>query len=140
MNAAVSQAIAGLQQSLSVLQSSMLANSLIRPNAVIRTLRASSSLEDAQQAWSRFLNLPGRVGTPTVGAGSGIDESDNVGGGLGKRGLVSMEGQAVGGKVKSHKDLWGREELRPRYDALVRGEKRRAKVGRGDGVVRPFVA
>ncbi|KAF2853969.1 hypothetical protein T440DRAFT_487246 [Plenodomus tracheiphilus IPT5] len=155
MNAPIYQAIAGLQQSLSALQSAMLTNDLIRPNAVIRTLRASSSLEDAQQAWSRFLNLPGTVSAPAgdlggAGAGTGTGDSEQTG-------AHSMKGRAAAvvrpplreGEHYSHQDLWGRKVLRKRqskegdstwYDALVEWEERRGKQGLKARMSRLFVA
>ncbi|EOA84853.1 uncharacterized protein SETTUDRAFT_20369 [Exserohilum turcica Et28A] len=59
MNAPVNEAIAGLQESLTTLQTAMLDANLINAQAVIRTIRASSSLESSQTAWGRSLNLPG---------------------------------------------------------------------------------
>jgi len=39
----------------------LLQNGLIHMNSTIRTIRATTSLGDAQQAWSKILNLPGNV-------------------------------------------------------------------------------
>ncbi|KAI8938248.1 hypothetical protein NX059_005908 [Plenodomus lindquistii] len=124
MNAPIYQAISALQQSLTALQTAMLASNLIRPNAVVRTLRASSSLEDARQAWSRFLNLPGTVSAPASdlgGAGAGTDsgmstedvkEDD-------PHGVVKREAGVVrpplrAGERYSHQDLWGRDGVTKR--------------------------
>jgi len=115
MNTPVYQAIAGLQQSLSVLQSSMLQNNLIRANAVVRTLRASSSLEDAQQAWSRFLNLPGTATTSdgdTGNSGTGAPTADPDAPGahtLTKRALQARPPLREGAHY-THQDLWARNK------------------------------
>jgi hypothetical protein len=76
MNAPVNQAIGGLQQSLTTLQTTMLQNDLIGSQAVLRTIRASSSLENAQVAWGRFLNLPGE--NPKADSGSSNAEDGEV--------------------------------------------------------------
>jgi hypothetical protein len=73
MNSPVNQAIGGLQQSLTTLQTTMLQNDLIGSQAILRTIRASSSLENAQVAWGRFLNLPGE--TPSADSGSSDAEA-----------------------------------------------------------------
>jgi hypothetical protein len=78
MNAPVNQAIGGLQQSLTTLQTTMLQNDLIGSQAVLRTIRASSSLENAQVAWGRFLNLPGEK--PGADSGSSDVEDGSDGG------------------------------------------------------------
>ncbi|KAF2878115.1 hypothetical protein BDV95DRAFT_589090 [Massariosphaeria phaeospora] len=59
MNLPVREAIDALQRTVSTFSTSMLEANLINAPAVIRTIRASSSLESAQQAWGRLLNLPG---------------------------------------------------------------------------------
>lgn len=104
MNAAVHEAIDGLQQSMTVLQSAMLQSDLIQPNAVIRTIRASSSLEDAQQAWSRFLNLPGRVSAPAGGDDDGVTPD------ITKREADSTRAPPGDGRHYTHKELWGRDK------------------------------
>ncbi|KAF2477925.1 uncharacterized protein BDR25DRAFT_338633 [Lindgomyces ingoldianus] len=59
LNRPVYEAIDALQQSISAFSTSLLSSSLVHTNSTIRTIRASSTLEDAQIAWSRTLNLPG---------------------------------------------------------------------------------
>jgi hypothetical protein len=100
MNSPISEAIGMLQESITTLQTTMLQNDLIDSSSILRTIRASSSLESAQQAWSRFLNLPGSAG----GSGSsGTDTSSSR-----KR---SIERQApANGRQYTHKELWGRKE------------------------------
>ena len=161
MNAPVREAISGLQQSLSTLQSAMLQSDLISSQAVLRTIRASSALENAQVAWGRFLNLPGRVsnsggdsGTSDAGVGS-----DDGGSGARKRDVGGVGGEAkskrlspAAGKYYTHEELWGRDESRPRtskegkarwYDAVVQWEERRARLAEGGAenarIGRPFV-
>ncbi|KAF1931578.1 uncharacterized protein M421DRAFT_89868 [Didymella exigua CBS 183.55] len=63
MNSPVRDAIGVLQESINTLQTTMLQCQLISSSAVLRTIRASSTLESSQQAWSRFLNLPSRTGS-----------------------------------------------------------------------------
>ncbi|KAH9861610.1 hypothetical protein J1614_011362 [Plenodomus biglobosus] len=151
MNAPVYQAIAALQQSLSALQSAMLSNKLMRPNAVIRTLRASSSLEDAQQAWSRFLNLPGTVSAPAGDlGGAGTDESGETGSHSTKKRAAAVARPPLReGEHYTHQDLWGRYVLPKRqtkqgdskwYDAFVEWEKQRGKHGLKARMVRIFFA
>ncbi|OAL01264.1 hypothetical protein IQ06DRAFT_369350 [Phaeosphaeriaceae sp. SRC1lsM3a] len=109
MNSPVNTAIEGFQQSLTTLQTTMLQNELISSQAILRTIRASSSLENAQVAWGRFLNLPGRASS----VDSGNSDSE-VGGGVSsgtsgpsKRRVVKPEPAL--GKVYTHKELWGRD-------------------------------
>jgi hypothetical protein len=118
MNAPVNTAIEGLQQSLTTLQTTMLQSDLIGSQAILRTIRASSSLENAQVAWGRFLNLPGKASTADGG------DTDSVSGGsaipstgrLPKRSVTSSEGRVKRpetrpglGKPYTHKELWGRD-------------------------------
>ncbi|KAL6707555.1 hypothetical protein ACN47E_003904 [Coniothyrium glycines] len=109
MNGPVYQAIAGLQQSISALQSSMLGSNLIRPNAVVRTLRASSSLEDAQQAWSRWLNLPGSVSGPIRDpSGAFNDDTDSTSSPpILRREAIPLKTLPTDGGHYTHKELWG---------------------------------
>ncbi|ORY13310.1 hypothetical protein BCR34DRAFT_586654 [Clohesyomyces aquaticus] len=59
LNAPVSAAISALQSAMSEFSTSLLQAGLVHSNSTLRTIRASSTLENAQQAWSRILNLPG---------------------------------------------------------------------------------
>ncbi|KAF3010816.1 hypothetical protein E8E13_008509 [Curvularia kusanoi] len=130
MNAPVSQAIQVLQQSITTLQTSMIQNDLIGSSAVLRTIRASSSLESAQQAWSRFLNLPEDSEPGDLG-GSDLGQS-----------TPPIFGRSVqrlnvpNSRYYTHKELWGRKEhtdagLPSQRDAVAdwreRVEDRRAK-------------
>ncbi|KAH4006812.1 hypothetical protein HBI56_027490 [Parastagonospora nodorum] len=141
MNSPVSQAIDGLQQSLTTLQTTMLQSDLIGSQAVLRTIRASSSLENAQVAWGRFLNLPGRASAG--GSGSGNDDGE----GARKRQLLRPA--LADGKFYTHKELWGRSEGRSKAlrdgktrwaEAVAKLEAHRARVLNGHARVgRPFV-
>jgi hypothetical protein len=147
MNSPVNQAIEGLQQSLTTLQTTMLQSDLIGSQAVLRTIRASSSLENAQVAWGRFLNLPGRGSdSGSLGSGSGDDDSSSSA----RKRQVSRPLPADG-KYYTHKELWGRDEPLKMSrdgkttwsDAVGQWEKRRARVINGGAenakVGRPFV-
>ncbi|KAF1350292.1 hypothetical protein EJ07DRAFT_139360 [Lizonia empirigonia] len=92
MNSPVSEAIDMLQESITALQTTMLQNGLIDSSAILRTIRASSSLESAQQAWSRFLNLPGYSGNSDTPQ---------------KRSVIRL--LPANGRY-THKELWGRGE------------------------------
>lgn len=125
MNSPVHQAIGGLQQSLSAIQSSMLSSNLIRPNAVIRTIRASSSLEDARQAWSRFLNLPGRVDGSGGDTSSTIDDDgdETDSSSLKRRDPDPFKPATIEREHYTHRELWGsrrRRLTRPAMDHDVR--------------------
>lgn len=99
MNAPVNEAIRVLQESVTTLQTTMIQNELISSPAVLRTIRAGSSLESAQQAWSRFLNLPASAG--------GSDFSHDTPSILGR----SVQRLTVpNGKYYTHNELWGRKE------------------------------
>lgn len=87
----------------------MLAADLIHSSSVLRSIRASSALEDAQLAWARELNLPG-------GAKAGKRRWLEV-----EVHNAKMEEVGVGkarekrkidfprlGRLFTHKDLWGR--------------------------------
>lgn len=76
MNSPVHDAIAALQQSMSAFQTALLQNSLLSSSAVLRTIRASSALEDAQLAWRGFLNLPG---SPSGGSSSRSSSGGSTG-------------------------------------------------------------
>jgi hypothetical protein len=154
MNTPVNQAIDALQQSLTTVQTTMLQSNLIGSQAILRTIRASSSLENAKTAWSRFLNLPG--GT------AGDDSGDTDAGGLGIKRLAVRLGEGgdskakrplpTSGKYYTHEELWGRDELRPKTskegkskssDEVVQWEERRVRLadnGAENGRIgRPFV-
>ncbi|KAF2711705.1 hypothetical protein K504DRAFT_475475 [Pleomassaria siparia CBS 279.74] len=96
MNAPVYAAIAGLQQCLTQFQTSLLEADVIDKVAVLRTIRASSSLEDAQVAWSKILNLPGTA------KGSSSNDAQ-------KRAEHKTWPVQVKGGVFTHEELWGRE-------------------------------
>lgn len=109
MNAPVSQAIQVLQESITTLQTTMIQNELIGSSAVLRTIRAGSSLESAQQAWSRYLNLPQETGSSDSG------DSDSGGNTPGQR-IHSFSRRSVqrlpipNSRLYTHKELWGRKE------------------------------
>jgi hypothetical protein len=111
MNAPVSQAIQVLQESITTLQTTMIQNELIGSSAVLRTIRAGSSLESAQQAWSRFLNLPQDIDTGSSASGDD-DSGDNT---PGQR-IHSFSRRSVqrvpvpNSRLYTHKELWGRKE------------------------------
>ncbi|KAF2027900.1 hypothetical protein EK21DRAFT_70887 [Setomelanomma holmii] len=146
MNAPVKDAISGLQQCISTLQSAMLQDNLISSQAILRTIRASSSLEAAQVAWGRYLNLPGTVGS--AGGDSGTSESDTGGLRVRKRSLEDAGGAGKvirpppsHGRYYTHDELWSREGPKPRqlkgrkaswHNAVVQGAEN-ARIGR------PFV-
>lgn len=92
----------------------MLQNDLIKGAAVIRTIRASSSLEDAQQAWSRFLNLPGRV------SGSGRDTGKSGDAGIEKRKINPTKSMPAKGRYYAHEELWGRDKPRAKPAEMAR--------------------
>jgi hypothetical protein len=104
MNAPVSQAIQVLQESITTLQTTMIQNELIGSSAVLRTIRAGSSLESAQQAWSRFLNLPQDTGSS--------DSGDNTPGhrihSFSRRSVQQLP--VPNSRVYTHKELWGQRE------------------------------
>jgi hypothetical protein len=150
MNSPVDQAIESLQQSLTALQTTMLQSNLIGSQAILRTIRASSSLESSKTAWGRFLNLPGSSSSGDSSGGSGIDTgSGDSSSGTTKRGLLRPP--PADGTFYTHKELWGRdarrrastyEKLR-RSDAVARWEEQRARVVNGGAenarIGRPFV-
>jgi hypothetical protein len=148
MNAPVSQAIDALQQSLTTLQTDMLQSDLIGSKAILRTIRASSSLENAKTAWGRFLNLPGGMsgdnsGNANDAGGAGIEKRD-VSAGTG-----ALRAPPTHGAYYTHEELWGRGEARSKMskegeaiwtDDVVRWEEQRARLGTENARVgRPFV-
>lgn len=99
LNSPVRDAIGVLQESMNTLQTTMLQDGLISSSAVLRTIRASSSLESAQQAWSRFLNLPG---------GSGVaDDGEDASTTLSKRSVQRLP--PANWRHYTHKELWERK-------------------------------
>ncbi|KAF3045124.1 hypothetical protein E8E12_009445 [Didymella heteroderae] len=100
MNSPVRDAISVLQESITTLQTTMLQDGLISSSAVLRTIRASSSLESAQQAWSRFLNLPGGAGIADDGEDASATPS--------KRSMQHFP--PANGRQYTHKELWGRKD------------------------------
>ncbi|OAG11271.1 uncharacterized protein CC84DRAFT_1253768 [Paraphaeosphaeria sporulosa] len=91
LNSPVSEAIGALQEAITQFSTSMLEGDLLNSTSILRTIRASSSLESAQVAWSRVLNLPGAAGTKK------------------KRGEVEVKRPPLpDGQFYTHKDLWGR--------------------------------
>ncbi|CAO2654199.1 Nn.00g109320.m01.CDS01 [Neocucurbitaria sp. VM-36] len=113
MNLPVHEAIDVLQQSISAFQSTVLQSDLISSQAIIRAIRANSALEDAQQAWSRFLNLPGRVSESAI-ADDGDSQVNK------KREATFTRPPPAEGEFYTHKELWGRNE--PTARQLKEGE------------------
>ena len=152
MNSPVNEAIAGLEQSLTTFQTALLESELISAQAVIRTIRARSSLESAATAWSRFLNLPGG-GSDDDDAGSAASSSPSLQG----VGRSSVLGRAEAkrpppgnGRFYSHFELWNRSEPRARvsmeakfspHDLVVQAEEKRVSTTAAEKarVGRPFV-
>jgi hypothetical protein len=101
---------------------------------MLRSIRASSSLEDAQQAWARVLNLPGATAArsrrwievemvETKGEGGqtkrGEDEKERRGRGS----ATEAFGERVQkGEFYTHKDLWGRAPVAEAALRQRRGE------------------
>ena len=106
MNKPVWEAISALQQTISTFSSDMLSADLIHSHAVLRSIRASSSLEDAQQAWARVLNLPGagKVDRRWVRVDTKNEPETEVMG-VGK---IFTTRPLPAGEFYTHKDLWGR--------------------------------
>ncbi|KAH6843511.1 hypothetical protein BKA58DRAFT_321653 [Alternaria rosae] len=153
MNSPVNEAVAGLQQSLTTFQTALLESDLISAQAVIRTIRASSSLESAATAWSRFLNLPGGGGGDDDDAGSASPSSPSVPGVQrpGVLGRAEAKRPPPGnGRFYSHFELWNRSEPRARvstegkfspHDLVVQAEEKRVSTTAAEKarVGRPFV-
>jgi hypothetical protein len=106
---------------------------------MLRSIRASSSLEDAQQAWARVLNLPGATtasarkgrrwvevemvetkgGERQTKRGEGEDEKESHG----RRSATEDFGERVQkGEFYTHKDLWGRAPVAEAALRQRRGE------------------
>ncbi|KAH7119126.1 hypothetical protein B0J11DRAFT_440548 [Dendryphion nanum] len=116
-NRPVFDSIDALQLSISTFQTSLLQAGLIHSNSTLRTIRATTSLEDAQTAWSKPLNLPGS---------SRASQAEKLNKFWGRR-----ENRALKGSYYTHKDLWGRQsgarqslEGKARlHDGIVRQEE-----------------
>jgi hypothetical protein len=142
MNYPVYEAIEALQQGISVFQSSLLQNELIRSQAVIRTIRASSTLEDAKQTWSRFLNLPGRGGN-TDGSDEGTTPNTPTVTTrfVEKRRVVKAAFTPTVTRLYTHQELWNRNEMA----TLKRSNRHNAAVNKkhatgNDRYLRSFIA
>lgn len=97
LNNPVAEAIGALQQAMTQFSSSMLESDLLNSQSILRTIRASGTLESAQVAWSRALNLPGAT--------------------TNKRDLEMQRPQLGEGPFYTHKDLWGkRRDGKWRYE------------------------
>ncbi|KAJ4320556.1 hypothetical protein N0V94_003314 [Neodidymelliopsis sp. IMI 364377] len=136
MNSPVSDAINMLQESMNTLQTTMLQNDLIDSSAVLRTLRASTSLESAQQAWSRFLNLPASTGNDDLTGSNAARRLSSE-----KRSVLRLA--PTNGGQYTHKELWGRKEgfktgVPSRSDAAVDWKEEVGKLKQG--VALPFNA
>jgi hypothetical protein len=142
MNYPVHEAIEALQQGISVFQSSLLQSGLISSQAVIRTIRANSTLEDAKQAWSRFLNLPGRGGiTDEVDEHTTSDTSIVTTRSIVRRRVTKPAFTPTVTRFYTHQELWDRNEMvnleRPkRHSAALKKEHTTGD----DGYLRSFVA
>jgi hypothetical protein len=132
MNAPVSEAVSGLQQSLTTFQTSLLTSELISAQAVIRTIRGSSSLESAQTAWSRFLNLPGGSGgSEDAAADPGASGTPGAGtqpGGIFGRSEMKRP-PPKDGKYYTHQELWNRSET---VGVVVHAQERSSTVGKSN--------
>jgi hypothetical protein len=100
MNSPVREAITMLQESMNYLQTTLLQSGLISSSAVLRTIHASSSLESAQQAWNRYLNLPGSAGS--------ADDGEDASSLSSKRSVQCLP--PANEMQYTHKELWGRVE------------------------------
>ncbi|KAL1650952.1 hypothetical protein SLS61_005720 [Didymella pomorum] len=100
MNSPVREAITMLQESMNYLQTTLLQSGLISSSAVLRTIHASSSLESAQQAWNRYLNLPGSAGS--------ADDGEDASSLSSKRSVQRLP--PANEMQYTHKELWGRVE------------------------------
>ncbi|KAF2259460.1 hypothetical protein CC78DRAFT_621024 [Lojkania enalia] len=100
LNKPVFDAIGGLQDSITAFQTSLLKAHLLTTSATLRTIRASTALEDAQIAWSRVLNLPGPSSTHDTPKARlrGLPVEKSGGKGREKRGK--------GERFFTHQELW----------------------------------
>ncbi|CAN9431292.1 unnamed protein product [Alternaria alternata] len=149
MNSPITEAVTGLQQTLTTFQTAMLESNLITAQAVIRTIRASSSLESASTAWSRFLNLPGG-GSDDDDAGSASPSSTSNRPGILGRAEVQRP-PPKDGRFYTHLELWNRSEQRNKASAqektgpygsvVVQAEEKHASTTAAEKarVGRPFV-
>ncbi|KAE8838054.1 hypothetical protein PTNB73_03938 [Pyrenophora teres f. teres] len=150
MNAPVSEAIGGLEQSLTTFQTTLLESNLITAQAVIRTIRASGALANAQTAWSRFLNLPG-AGSSDADAASPTSMSLGGGGGsLGQRAAAGWSRPPPkDGQFYTHQELWNRSVSRKEQwkkgnagglsGVIVELEEQHTQSAENARVGRPFV-
>ncbi|KAF2687712.1 hypothetical protein K458DRAFT_267806, partial [Lentithecium fluviatile CBS 122367] len=106
MNKPVWEAIDALQQTISTFSSEMLSADLIHSQSVLRTIRASSSLEDAQQAWARLLNLPGAANSQKRWIEVEVETSKVQQ--VRANGTEGAKRPLATGGFYTHKDLWGR--------------------------------
>jgi hypothetical protein len=153
MNRPVTEAVTGLQQTLTTFQTAMIESDLITAKAVMRTIRASSSLESAGTAWSRSLNLPG--------SGSDHDDDDDDAGSASPSPASNRPGilgraevqrpPPKDGRFYTHLELWNRSEPRDRVSTegktapyggvVVQAEEKRSSATAAEKakVGRPFV-
>jgi hypothetical protein len=113
MNSPVYAAIGALQESLSEFSTSLLEAEVLETPAVLKTIRASSSLENAQQDWGRILNLPG-TGSSSSSSPSSLKMKREV--------KVELRDPhrfpyVKVGSTYSHKELWGRGQRLPRGES-----------------------
>ncbi|KAJ4303754.1 hypothetical protein N0V90_002655 [Kalmusia sp. IMI 367209] len=118
LNTPVSEAIAALQQTVTTFSTSMLEANLLNSSSILRTIRASSTLESAQVAWSRALNLPGNAGAR-------------------KREVETLRKPLDEGQFYTHKDLWGRNV---EGGLWRKGEQGRRSSEEAEKVARRFAA
>lgn len=95
LNKPIWDAIDALQSAATSFSTSMLSADFIHGPSILRTTRASSSLEDAKVAWSRLLNIPGKPGKKRRGVG--IEAS-----------VVERKAPIPTGRFYSHQELWSR--------------------------------
>lgn len=150
MNSPITEAVTGLQQTLTTFQTAMLESNLITAQAVIRTIRASSSLESASTAWSRFLNLPGGGSDDGDDAGSASPSSTSNRPGILGRAEVQRP-PPKDGRFYTHLELWNRsgqrnkasaqEKTVPYGSVVVQAEEKHASTAAAEKarVGRPFV-
>lgn len=145
MNSPVSEAIGGLEQSLATFQTTLLESNLISAQAVIRTIRASGSLANAQTAWDRFLNLPGGDSSD---ADASPAPSPSGGGSVLRRGADWKRPPPKDGQFYTHQELWNRSVPKPEKSdgsnsglsgVVVQLEKQQPQSAENARVGRPFV-
>lgn len=109
MNSPVYAAIGSLQECLSEFSTSLLEAEVLETPAILKTIRASSSLESAQQAWGRILNLPGTESSSS--RSSERKREVEVGREPHRFPYVKV------GSTYTHKELWGRRPKAPRGES-----------------------